>query len=278
LSACGTGDDAAGALPATAPDEDPGLAHVHGLGVNPADGRVYVATHFGLWRLDGPGQAQRVGDYFYDLMGFTVVGEDHFLASGHPLLTDDLPPLLGLIETTDAGQTWHSVSLLGQVDFHALRAAHGFVYGWNSTDGSFMVSDDRQEWERRSTHSAMVDFVVDPDDPDHLLASIAESFEETGLLRSRDGGASWTPVDDPAAIVQLAWTAPDRLWGVAIDGSVWHSADAGDTWEQTGQAAGRPEALLDTGDALVVAGGGLIAESADGGQTWAELFREDDHT
>jgi hypothetical protein len=137
---------------------------VHGLGVNPADGLVYAATHFGLWQLPEEGQAERVGDTGYDFMGFTVVGPDHFRASGHPTMVEDLPPLLGLIESTDGGQSWRSVSLLGEVDFHALRVAHDRVYGWSSSSGEFMVSDDGEEWDRRGT-APIFDFVVDPDDP-----------------------------------------------------------------------------------------------------------------
>lgn len=30
---------------------DPGIEHIYGLGVNPADGDLYAATHFGLCRL-----------------------------------------------------------------------------------------------------------------------------------------------------------------------------------------------------------------------------------
>jgi hypothetical protein len=36
-------------------------------------------------------------------MGFTIVGPNRFLGSGHPDLRDDLPPLLGLIESTNRG-------------------------------------------------------------------------------------------------------------------------------------------------------------------------------
>jgi hypothetical protein len=31
---------------------DPGPVHVHGLGVNPADGALFIATHTGLYRVD----------------------------------------------------------------------------------------------------------------------------------------------------------------------------------------------------------------------------------
>lgn len=84
-----------------------------------------------------------MGDAFHDFMGFTVAGPDHFIGSGHPLLTEELPPLPGLIESTDGGHTWRSASLLGQADFHAMRAAHDAVWGSNSSDGALMVSVDR---------------------------------------------------------------------------------------------------------------------------------------
>ena len=34
-----------------APSGDPGPIHVHGLGVNPADSSLYIATHTGLFRM-----------------------------------------------------------------------------------------------------------------------------------------------------------------------------------------------------------------------------------
>lgn len=264
------GDDASGAQ-----EGDPGLTHVHGLGVNPADGRVYVATHFGLWRLGEPGEAERVGAVHHDFMGFTVVSDDHFVASGHPPLAEDLPPHLGLIESTDAGASWRSVSLLGEADFHALRAAHGIVYGWNSGDGAFMASTDARQWDQRSVQPSLWDFVVDPDDAQRLLATAGESPEDVALRRSDDGGRTWRPVDG-APMVRLAWSTSDRLWGVGADARVWRSLDAGESWEQTGAAAGVPEAFLDTGEELIVAGGGVIARSADGGRTWEDVYREAD--
>jgi hypothetical protein len=51
-------------------------------------------------------------------MGLTVVGADRFLGSGHPDVQTDCPPLLRLIESTDAARSWPSVPLLGDADFH----------------------------------------------------------------------------------------------------------------------------------------------------------------
>ena len=131
------------------------IVHVHGLGVNPADDAVIVATHTGSFRLpaDG-GEPERLGDSFQDTMGFTVAGPDHFLGSGHPdvagLQAGD-PTRLGLTESTDGGLTWAIQSLGDEVDFHGLAFAHGRVYGWDSGTSRFMVSTDKREWETRAS-------------------------------------------------------------------------------------------------------------------------------
>jgi hypothetical protein len=78
--------------------------------------------------------------------GFTVIGPDHFISSGHPdfrdpkLLKAGRPPLLGLVETRDAGRTWMPASLLGEVDFHVLEVAHGTVYGFDATSTPLSTS------------------------------------------------------------------------------------------------------------------------------------------
>lgn len=271
LAACGSDVGEGEVLPAPPLEgEDPGLAHVHGLGVNPADGLVYVATHFGLWRLSESGDPERVGDYYHDLMGFSVVGEDHFLASGHPS-GGDLPAHLGLIETTDAGQTWRSVSLLGGADFHALKAAHGKVYGYNGVGGTFMVSDDGRAWDDRST-VRIVDFAVAPDDPEEILATMAESPGETSVARSRDGGRTWEELEAPS-LARPTWPEGDAVWAVGVDGVLWHSEDRGDTWEELTSLGAFPEAFLADGDTLYVAAGGVIASSDDGGSSWDVVVR-----
>jgi hypothetical protein len=42
---------------------------------------------------EGERTAERLGDRYQDTMGFTIVGPNRFLGSGHPDLRDDLPPL-----------------------------------------------------------------------------------------------------------------------------------------------------------------------------------------
>jgi len=141
------GSDGGGAGSALPPlDVETGVVHVHGLGVDPGDGVLYAATHSGLFRVPEQGRAARVANRAQDTMGFSIVGPGRFIGSGHPDFREDdvRPPLLGLIECDDRGQTWDRISLLGKADFHALHAAHGNVYGnvygYDSTSQTFMAS------------------------------------------------------------------------------------------------------------------------------------------
>ena len=276
LTQTGAGSDTVaasdGALP-PAEFPEPGVVHVHGLGVDPADGELYAATHSGLFRLPEDGsEATRVANRYQDTMGFTVVGPNTFLASGHPDFREDNPPRLGLIESTDAGQSWQPLSLRGKADFHALHAAHGRVYGYEAGSGQFMVSPDRTTWETRS-ELPMRDFAVSPTDADTVLATT-----QRGLARSTDGGRTWKAVPAPPLAV-LTWGTADSLYGLGPDGAVHHSADGGTSWTARGNAGGPPEAVtVDTTGSeqvlyVAVSERGIL-QSTDGGRTFTTRYAE----
>ena len=58
------------------------FGHVHGIGLNPGDDRLYVASHNGVFRLDD-GTSTLVAGRAQDTMGFTIASADRFLASGY---------------------------------------------------------------------------------------------------------------------------------------------------------------------------------------------------
>jgi hypothetical protein len=263
LGALAVGACAPAAVPpdASGDADDPGLAHVHGLGIDPADGTLYAATHYGVFRLPAGGKPVRIGERRQDTMGFTVVGARRFLGSGHPDPGEpDQPPHLGLIESTDAGRSWRTLSMAGEVDFHALEARHGLIYGHDSLTQQLMVSRDGQRWDRRA-QVALADIAVDPGDPEALLATT-----ERGLARSADGGRSFDLVSGAPLSVLVDW--PDATNLVAIDpsGAVHHSADGGTTWTKRGQLPGAPTALATRGPSdLYVATEEGVYTSHDGG-------------
>jgi hypothetical protein len=255
------------------PRPDPGPVHVHGLGVNPTDDALFIATHTGLFRV-GPEAttAERVGERAQDTMGFTITGPDRFLGSGHPDINEarekGLPPLLGLIESRDAGRTWRPISLTGEADFHVLRFARNRVYGYDASNDRLLASaDGGRTWEELDKPGPIIDLAAAADAPNHLLATSSGALPD-GLYESRDGGRMWHRVT--GAIGLLAWPAVDRLYLVTPDGQVFRSRDGGRRLEPRGDIGGEPAALLGHGpeDLYAALHDGTIKRSTDGGATW----------
>ncbi|MGH3980426.1 MAG: F510_1955 family glycosylhydrolase [Pseudonocardiaceae bacterium] len=259
LALSGPGDD--GAIAGSGPVE---FEHVHGLGVDPGNGDLYAGSHYGLIRIPEQGEPTRVGGLVQDFMGFTVVGTDRFLASGHPGQDQDGPANLGLIESTDGGLSWHTVSLAGEADFHSLEAKHGMIYG--SSGGRVMVSQDGRAWLTGASLS-LADLAVSPDDPNTVLATT-----EQGLARSTDGGRTFQLFGDAPLLQLVTWPDDGRLVGITPDGAVHASTDGGTTWEQRGSAGGAPEAFTTDGEAVHVAVGGGIVTSTDGGRSFRTRY------
>lgn len=247
-----------------------GPVHVHGLGVNPADGSLLIATHTGTFRVaPGAKKAERVGDSRQDTMGFTIAGPNYFLGSGHPdlgeAIAQDLPPLLGLIESRDAGRTWRPISLLGQADFHVLRFAGRRVYGYDASNDRLLVSGDKgRTWQQVTRPAPLLDLAVNPEDDDRAVAA-----GEGGLYLSRDGGRTWRQV--ALRLGLLDWPTATRLYLVDAEGSVLRSGDEGKRWTRVGNIGGQPAALLaqTEKDLYVALHDGTIKQSKDGGRTWS---------
>jgi len=262
LPGCGGGADEPAEPGGGATDSGP--QHVHGLGINPRDGALVIATHTGLFRaMPDERRARRVGDLYQDTMGFTVVGPDRFLGSGHPDASADLPPLLGLIRSEDGGRTWKSISLLGKADFHVLRAAARQVYGFDATQARLLVSDDGgRSWDQRTPPEPLVDLVVDPRDVRRVVAS-----GEGGLFASGDAGRRWRPLSRER-VGLLAWA--DALYLVDAEGQVHRSSDGGSEWQVAGSIGGQPAAFTaNRRDLYIALHDGTVKRSTDGGRNWA---------
>jgi hypothetical protein len=268
--ACSNGRTDGQAGPLAAVDTPPAITHIHGLGLNPADGSLYTAAHSGLYRIRD-GKASIVANRYQDTMGFTVVGPDHFLASGHPDLREDLPPLLGLLESRDAGKTWAKKSLLGDADFHVLRFSHDKIWGYDSTSSKLMVSGDGKRWDARSA-VVIRDFVVSPDSADIVVASNGET-----LTRSEDGGLTWARTDSPDRPLLLSWESQEDLWLATVQGLVYRSADSGRTWNKRGDFSDQPQAFIAGDDVLYGATHNEVFSSKDEGRTWRSIYSEMDH-
>ena len=255
--------------------QDPAeLVHVHGLGINPDDGQLYAASHSGLFRIDSKDEAVRIAERYQDTMGFTVAGPDRFLASGHPdlreaaLQIEGKPPLLGLIESTDAGETWTPMSLLGESDFHSLTVVNGLIVGYDSVGGRVLVSSDGTTWETRSEIS-LRDLTAKPDDATQMAALDLEG----NLLRSQDGGRNWT-VDRQAPVggTIVRW-GTSGIWVGGEDGVLHQGNPESGRWVIAQSFDSAIEALLSVDKELYVAtmSEGILY-SPDEGQDWTVAY------
>ena len=267
LAACG-GDDptlAGGGEDAASVEDGSALEHIHGLGVDPADGRLFIATHNGLFTApEGDTTPSQVGETTQDIMGFSVVGPNQFIGSGHPGLDQNLPPHLGLIESRDGGSTWKNVSLLGDADFHVLESAGDQVYGFDGLQGRLMVSRSAgRDWQQRTPPAGVFALAIHPDDPSRVVAST-----ERGLFASIDEGRKWRGLSEDRAGL-LAWPSEQRLYLLGARGEAQVSSDGGRTWQTRGDIGGQPAAFIaDEEDLYAALADGTVKRSTDGGVTW----------
>jgi hypothetical protein len=231
--------------------------------ITPASGKVTPIKG----TISAQGKRATIGT-FLELL---VVGPGQFIGSGHPDQQGALPSFLGFITSDDDGKTWTAVSRLGNADLHKIIRAHGRMYAFDAVLSAILISSDggRTFTENFTPRGLIIDFEVDPADPERIVAS-----NESELFRSNDTGASWRPIDRRPGI-RLAWPAPDALYRALKDGTVQVSANGGDTWTDTGSVEGEPYKFKAIGrDELYLAlSDGTIMHTTDGTKTWKAVFR-----
>lgn len=278
---CGDEEPAPPAAPAGGWVDPAGEEPVIGsLAVNPADGVPWLSTNTGLFRVvEGEPEPEQVtgtlatpqgsGELSEQLV-VHFTGPDELLGSGHPAPEQgDLPDVLGLIRSGDAGRTWESVSELGRADFHIIdgdgRRLVGALFGIPQV---LVSADGGTTWETRSTPEPLVDLAVSPADPARWVATTAN-----GIFASTDEGGTWRAID-PKANVRLAWPEEDALFRIDPGGPVWVSADGGETWKERGSTGGEPRELTaaDAEELYAALLDGTVTRSADGGETWEKVL------
>ncbi|MDP3893700.1 F510_1955 family glycosylhydrolase [Nocardioides sp.] len=251
---------------APSPGDERAVGHIHGLGVAPADGTLYVATHHGLFHVDEAGEPRRVADRWQDTMAFTVAGPGHFLASGHPDLREDLPPHLGLIESTDAGETWQPLALQGEADFHILEQVGETLYAYDATSGRLLLTQDNKSFEEVA-QLPLLSITADPEDSNTLLGTtnqgqLVEIDAATGTATERAG----------PPLVLLETTTEGDIVGIDPEGTIQTSDDAGKTWTTRGEIGGQPAAFIITDMEWYAATQDQVFESDDDGDTWTRTL------
>jgi len=248
------------------------LGHIHDMVVEPDSG-LLVASHSGLYRIAAIDRAELVNAEQHDLMAMTALNNGDLLVGGHPdlrldkYIIDGRPPFLGLTTSTDSGETWQVLDLLGETDFHAIveTTAGLFVA---ETSGRIMFRDVAGNWADLGEMQAR-DLAIDPTNSD---LQIAPDYD-AALWASTDGAATWEPIAGSPALLEVEWTAADRLVGIDGDGAVWDAREPGGPWTNIAAGPTNPETLLiEGGSWWVSVRGGAIFRTDDEGSTWLDVY------
>lgn len=267
-SVAGCGGDGGGVV---SPSE---IGHVHDL--VPDDDGLLVATHRGLLRFDG-GSYRRVGDEVHDLMAMTREPGGDIVASGHPDLrleqyrVDGAPSFLGLARSSDDGETWDVVGLLGEADFHAIVPTEVGLLAGDSTGTIWRFDLDGDGQPVGSIPFDINDLAVSPDE---AAVVIATSYDGE-IAVSDDAGQTWELHVDGPPITEIEWTGGGIL-GATADGELWAAPSLVGPFERAGVVPGEIETLLVNGDGAWAATHGGQIYRREGGGSWTSLLRSAD--
>ncbi|HBL29347.1 MAG TPA: hypothetical protein DD490_21150 [Acidobacteria bacterium] len=198
----------------------------------------------------------------------------------------------GVYRSDDAGASWHLLAT--SEDIGGLACSAGLLALSDAVlvgtrDGVARSADGGATWQQIPLSPApdtLHTLLRDPRDKRVLYAAGWQA-----RFKSRDGGLTWTLLDDPAAHSQqsvralaLAASAPDTLYAFAsgfLQSVCWRSRDGGATWEERGAAPGA--LFLDSASLLVdprnpetvfVGTDDGLWVSRDGGSTFRRLRRD----
>ena len=173
----------------------------------------------------------------------------------------------GVYKSTDGGKSWTNMGLadsghISQIwinpanSDHVLVASQGPLWNDGGDRGLYRSLDGGDSWERIlqiDPHTGINEFVVDPDNPDNIVASsyqrrrhvwvLINGGPGSGIHRTTDGGASWSEVTSglPGSNMgriglAMAPSATNTLYAIIEandkDKGVYRSLDFGQTWHK----------------------------------------------
>jgi photosystem II stability/assembly factor-like uncharacterized protein len=181
----------------------------------------------------------------------------------------------GIYRSDDAGRSWRNMGLkdsqhIGRIvidprDSKVLYvAAYGPLWSGGGDRGLYKTTDAGATWNKIlniSEHTGISDVIMDPTNPDVLLASahqrrrhtwtLIHGGPESGLHKSTDGGATWRrirtglPGGDLGRIVPAFSPSRKGLVYAKVESAdnpvaIYTSSDHGETWERRGNVQAQP--------------------------------------
>lgn len=231
-------------------------------------GGVWKTKNYGInWKnvSDGYFASPSIGDIQVSQSNPEVV----YVGTGSDGIRSNIIAGKGIYKSTDSGETWSNIGLektgqIGAVEIHpnnpdiVFVAAIGQAFNPNNERGIYRTLNGGQNWEQvyfNSDTIGAVDLEFHPTNPDIIYASlwrverkpytiISGGFQAGGILKSTDGGASWTKLEKglPKGLIgkidlAVSAAAPDRLYALieapedTKEGGLYRSNNQGESFE-----------------------------------------------
>lgn len=231
-------------------------------------------------------------DDWLDALSFPTPSQGYAGGGDWAKYTNNGRQRLNLFRTTDGGQHWAKVyqasgppgpeldyNPFGEVDFVSLEK--GFALDGGQTAGAggpigghlWVTTDGGSHWSEQAV--AGLRLVVDGSREVWLLDGGPAAGGDV-LLRSEDGGRTWSEVGNPARTAVLNVLGSGRELWVNTEAGEYISHDGGHTWYRAPAAMGRVPLTSSYGSSLTFGPGGLVVilngdddfwVSDDGGRT-----------
>ena len=237
----------------------------------------FGATGGGIWKTTDSGLNWKpVGDGFFgsSSVGAITIAPSNpdviYAGTGERDIRGNISEGDGAYKSTDGGKTWSHIGLeatktISRIVVHPTNpdivwvAALGHVYGKNNERGIYKSTDGGTSWSRvffATNQAGAVDLVIDPTNPNVLIAAIWDAWRtpyslnsggpNSTMTKSTDGGETWNDIGHNPGLpkgtlgkigISISPVDHNRYWAnvEAADGGIFLSDDAGATWTKTNE-------------------------------------------
>ena len=236
------------------------------------------ATGGGVWKTENGGISwENISDGFFNTgtIGAIAVAESDpniiYVGTGEsPIRGVSTSHGDGVYKSTDAGETWQHLGLkatrqISKITIHPTNpdvvyiGAQGSPWAATPERGVYRSTDGGETWERVLfiDDDTGVSFLsMDASNPDVIYAGMWDHRREpwnvrsggpgSGLYKTADGGDTWKKLEKglPELMgntgISVSRANPDRLWAMieAVEGGVYRSDDAGESWQRVNDDPG----------------------------------------
>jgi photosystem II stability/assembly factor-like uncharacterized protein len=262
--------------------------HIHGLGYDSKNNRLFIATHYGIfiWK---EGKLFQLGQSRDDFMGFSLHPSnfDVIYTSGHPKSGGNM----GVMKSEDGGVTFKQIfrGLSGEtVDFHSMilsPANPTLLYGWFNGK-VYRTKDGGNSWQfalARGLPSEGLCWGAPCFSADGQDERTVYSGTRNGLLISRDFGDNWTSAGSNVGGIGGIGVNPrnsKNLFGFTEKLGLAISQDGGKTWRRATEGLKlSPKEFIfafafnrSDPNQIFAATGEQIFQSIDSGKTWRKIL------